>query len=130
MVQALYLKKNCNMIEIEKRVKGYMASVSKELKKQGKLRNVDKLSMDILESSLRKWLMAEKMVLELGILLPSDRGNMSKNPAIDVSIASLRQALGIMQDYGLTALSEKKLLRGETKGDSKSPFAAFLDDDQ
>lgn len=117
------------MEEISKKIKAYMASIRKELEKQGKLRDVDKLSLDILESSLTKWLMAEKEVKNLGILLPSDRGNMSKNPAIDVSIASLRQALGIMQDYGLTALSEKKLLRGETKGDSKSPFADFLDDE-
>ena len=115
-------------MDINERVNGYMLTIRAELNE--KMRDVDNLSLDIIEHHLRRWLMAEAKVAELGIVLPSDRGNMSKNPAIDVALASLRQAVGLMQDYGLTALSDKKLQRGEPKEGAKSPFAEFLDDDE
>ena len=116
--------------EINKRVRDYMDAVRAAVNSGGDMRPVDNVSLDILESHLKKWLMAEAEVERYGILLESDRGNMSKNPAIDVATAALRQALGIMQDYGLTAMSEKKLRRGDTKGETSSPFASYLTDEE
>lgn len=112
--------------EINARVKGYMDAIREAVEAFGKMRPVDNVSLDILESHLKKWLMAESEVERYGILLESDRGNMSKNPAIDVATAALRQALGIMQDYGLTAMSLKKLKRGEDVEQEDSPLAEFF----
>ena len=112
--------------EINARVKGYMDAIREAVDASGKMRPVDNVSLDILESHLKKWLMAEAEVERYGILLESDRGNMSKNPAIDVATAALRQALGIMQDYGLTAMSLKKLKRGEDVEQEDSPLTEFF----
>lgn len=112
--------------EINAKVKDYMDAIREAVDASGKMRPVDNVSLDILESHLKKWLMAEAEVERYGILLESDRGNMSKNPAIDVATAALRQALGIMQDYGLTAMSLKKLKRGEDVEQEDSPLAEFF----
>ena len=113
-------------MDIDDKVKNYMAAIREAVESAGKMRPVDNVSLDILASHLKKWLMAEEEVERYGILLASDRGNMSKNPAIDVATASLRQALGIMQDYGLTAMSLKKLKRGEESETEDSPLAEFF----
>ena len=110
-------------------VQGYMTDIVAELERSGKMIDVDRISLDILACNLQKWRMAEAEVKNLGILLPSDRGNLSKNPAIDVANAALRQALSIMQEYGLTALSRKKLKRGEEDAADDSPLAGFLKSD-
>ena len=112
--------------EINAKVKDYMDAIREAVDASGKMRPVDNVSLDILESHLKKWLMAEAEVERYGILLESDRGNMSKNPAIDVATAALRQALGIMQDYGLTAMSLKKLKRGEDVEQEDSPLTEFF----
>lgn len=112
--------------EINAKVKDYMDAIREAVDASGKMRPVDNVSLDILESHLKKWLMAEAEVERYGILLESDRGNMSKNPAIDVATAALRQALGIMQDYGLTAMSLKKLKRGEDVEQEDSPLVEFF----
>ena len=104
-----------------------MREVRAALKEQGKRRSVDIISLDILETNLRLWLKAASTVEELGILFDSDRGNKSKNPAIDVANASLRQVLAILQDYGLTAISRKRLERGEQKPDEdEGPLMDFF----
>lgn len=113
--------------EIDKRVRSYMAAVRKVMKDRDRSGAADVISLDILENSLRQWLIALDVVERLGIVLESDRGNMSKNPAIDVANASLRQALAIMQDYGLTAISRKKLERGEAKTEDDNPLVEFFE---
>ena len=114
--------------EYDNTVQGYMKDIVQELESSGKMKETDRISLDILACNLQKWRMAESEVAKMGILLPSDRGNMSKNPAIDVANAALRQAMAIMQDYGLTALSRKKLKKGEEKEVGNSPLAEFLEE--
>ena len=114
----------------DKTVQDYMADIVRALEESGKLVDADRISLDILANSLQRWRSAEEVVKKLGILLPSDRGNMSKNPAIDVGNAALRQAMAIMQEYGLTALSRKKLKRGETTEGDDSPLVGFFKNEQ
>lgn len=116
--------------EYDEVVREYMEAIEAELHDSGKMKDVDRLSLDILASNLQKWRSADAEVRNMGILLPSDRGNLSKNPAIDVANSALRQALSIMQEYGLTALSRKKLKRGEAEVADDSPLAGFLKGEQ
>lgn len=115
-----------NYKDYDKQVREYMRAIIAELESTDRIKDVDSVSMDILAGYLQQWKRAEKEVKKYGILLPSDRGNMSKNPAIDVCNTALRQALAIMQEYGLTALSRKKLKRGEVESADTSPLADFL----
>lgn len=113
--------------EINNRVAEYMAAVKSTLEESGKGRNVDIISLDILSHHLKLWLQASECVAKMGVILESDRGNKSKNPAIDVANASLRQVLAILQDYGLTAISRKRLERGEQKADDEdAPLVEFF----
>lgn len=110
----------------DKQVREYMRAIIAELEAADRIKEVDGVALDILAGYLQQWKQAQKEVKKYGILLPSDRGNMSKNPAIDVCNTALRQALAIMQDYGLTAMSRKKLKRGEVDDNDTSPLVDFL----
>lgn len=97
-----------------------------QLEASGRMKGSDIISMDILAYNLETWRMACAEVREMGITYENDRHNRSRNPAIDVANSSLQRAIGIMQDYGLTALSRKKLERGEAKDDDPSPLEEFF----
>jgi phage terminase small subunit len=105
-------------------VQGYMEAAVAEIKSSGRWRDVDMISMDILAASLEKWRKAEADIRSLGISIGTHA-----NPSVSVASQSLRLAMGIMQDYGLTALSKKKLTRGEPAPEDDTPIESFLNGD-
>lgn len=113
-----------NFNEYDKVVQTYMAAVVAEVKSRGKWRDVDMIAMDILAASLHRWRMAERDIREMGVAIGSHQ-----NPSVGVATSSLRTAMGIMQDYGLTQLSLKKLTKGEPEPEEDTPFEAFLRDE-
>lgn len=101
-------------------------SVLEQIEASGKWKDSDIIAMDMMAADLEMWYRANDEVKKYGITIASDRGNRSKNPAIDVANISLRRVISMMGDYGLTALARKRLERGESKDDDKSPLADFL----
>ena len=106
-------------------VRAYMEAAIAEIKASGRWREVDMISMDILASSLEKWKKAEQDILKHGVCIGTHQ-----NPSVSVASSSLRLAMGIMQDYGLTALSKKRLTKGEPVQEEDSPIEAFLKGDE
>ena len=104
----------------------YMERVLEQIKASGKDKPSDIIAMDILANDLQMWYQANEEVKQFGITFLNDKGRRTKNPAIDVANSSLRRAIGIMQDYGLTALSRKKLEKGEVQDEEHSPLEEFL----
>ncbi|MBQ3961711.1 MAG: P27 family phage terminase small subunit [Muribaculaceae bacterium] len=106
-----------------------MDAVLDNLVETDRLKSGDIVAIDILASALQSWRLSKLEELQYGITIINDRHNRVKNPAIDVGNASLRQAIGIMQDYGLTAMSRKKLERREKmdeEAEDDSPLANFF----
>ena len=106
-------------------VRAYMEAAIAEIKASGRWREVDMISMDILASSLEKWKKAEQDIMQHGVCIGTHQ-----NPSVSVASSSLRLAMGIMQDYGLTALSKKRLTKGEPVQEEDSPIEAFLKGDE
>ena len=98
---------------IDKDVDRYMKAAIKAIKDRKKFDDEDIIAMDILRYHLRNWRMAAEEVRNHGMLVTGGNGQLAKNPAYDVATTALKMALAIMQDYGLTAMSRKKLTKGE-----------------
>lgn len=112
----------------EKAVKDYMAQAISFLEMSGKLRPVDYAAMGLLAYHLDTLIAASRELAEKGVLLTSSKGNIRKNPAVDVANGATRQAMEIMQNYGLTALARKRLERGEVKEEELSPLDQYFKD--
>ena len=108
-------------------VREYMSIVQAELEKTGKMEAVDCIAIDMLASYLQEWLQCEEIFIRDGALYDSDRGNKSPNPAEAMMNRAKVQAQAIMREYGLTALSRKKLNKGEETDDYAPPILDFLD---
>ena len=98
---------------VSKDVDRYMKAAIKAIKDRKKFDNEDIIAMDILRYHFQNWRMAAEEIQRQGMLIVGGNGQLAKNPAYDVATTSLKMALAIMQDYGLTAMSRKKLTKGE-----------------
>lgn len=110
-------------------VKEYMDNIVEFLIESNRIKDVDIVAIDILAESLQTWRLSQKEVSEYGITIINDRKNRQKNPAIDVGKSALRQAVEILQEYGVTALSRLKLEKREKENDGQeesSPLADYL----
>lgn len=110
-------------------VQTYMDALLDNLVETDRLKGGDIVAIDILASALQTWRLSLAEVQKYGITLINDRHNRTKNPAIDVGNAALRQATGILQEYGFTAMSRKKLEKREKQDEEPeddSPLANFL----
>ena len=110
-------------------VQTYMDALLDNLVKTDRLKGGDIVAIDILASALQTWRLSLAEVQKYGITLINDRHNRTKNPAIDVGNAALRQATGILQEYGFTAMSRKKLEKREKQDEEPvddSPLANFF----
>ena len=110
-------------------VQTYMDALLDNLVETDRLKGGDIVAIDILASALQTWRLSLAEVQQYGITLVNDRHNRTKNPAIDVGNAALRQATGILQEYGFTAMSRKKLEKREKQDEEPvddSPLANFF----
>ncbi len=112
---------------IDKDVDRYMKAAIKAIKDRKKFDDEDIIAMDILRYHLRNWRMAAEEVRNHGMLVTGGNGQLAKNPAYDVATTALKMALAIMQDYGLTAMSRKKLAKGEPDpNEPPDPFEKYM----
>ena len=112
---------------IDKDVDRYMKAAIKAIKDRKKFDDEDIIAMDILRYHFQNWRMAAEEIQRQGMLIVGGNGQLAKNPAYDVATTSLKMALAIMQDYGLTAMSRKKLTKGEPDPNEPiSPLEQFF----
>ena len=113
--------------EIEARVNEFMHIITAAVEESNKFKAVDHISLEILRFQLTNWLLAQEAIKTEGVLVMGGNGQLAKNPAYDVSTTALKLSLSIMQDYGLTAMSRKKLTKGEPDPDEpESPLMTWF----
>jgi P27 family predicted phage terminase small subunit len=104
----------------------YMAAVRAKLEAAGKWEDVDIAALEMLRLNLDLMNQAKETIDEEGLFLLSDRGNKAAHPAVRMFKEFQGKAVEIMKDYGLTALSRKKLDRGDPPKEEPSPLEEFL----
>lgn len=103
-----------------------MNAVETKLRADGKWEDVDIAALEMLRLNLDLMNQAKETIDSEGMFVMSDRGNMAAHPAVRMFKEFQGKAVEIMKDYGLTALSRKKLERGEPPKDEPSPLEEFL----
>ncbi len=104
----------------------YLNAVQEKLKADGKWEDVDIAALEMLRLNLDLMNQAKETIDSAGLFVESDRGNIAAHPAVRMFKEFQGKAVEIMKDYGLTALSRKKLERGEPPKDEPSPLEEFL----
>ena len=104
----------------------YMSAVRCKLEGDGKWEDVDIAAMEMLRLNLDLMQQAKDTIDKEGLFVSSDRGNLAAHPAVRMFKEFQSKAVEIMKDYGLTALSRKKLDRGDPPKEDDSPLAEFL----
>lgn len=87
----------------------YMAEIVAQIENAQQLTKADRLNMDILERNIYKYLQAEKFIYENDIVLFNSASTAYENPANHISAVCLAKIMEIATQYGITALSRKKL---------------------
>ena len=100
-------------------------SIIEVLKARGKMTDSDWTSMDTLARWLNVRSEAEANVLEHGVTITTAKGWVRKNPALEAMSNAQTHITNILNAYGLTAMSRKRLERGE-EHEEPSELAAYL----
>jgi P27 family predicted phage terminase small subunit len=109
---------------IEENAKSYMREVLEELENNSVLELVDSAALDILARSYSMYIKANAQLDREGFTLQNVQGNIVAHPAVKIAKDAQTQAVKIMKEFGLTALSRKKLPKIEKE--EESPFEQFV----
>ena len=108
--------------DIESDAKEYMKTVLAKLEENGILENVDSAALTMLARNYSTVIRASKQLEKDGITYMSDRNNIQPHPAIKIANDAQSKAMKVMEEFGLTAKSRKKL---KIEKEEESPFEAF-----
>lgn len=108
--------------DIESDAKEYMKTVLAKLEENGILENVDSAALTMLARNYSTFIRASKQLEKDGITYMSDRNNIQPHPAIKIANDAQSKAMKVMEEFGLTAKSRKKL---KIEKDEDSPFETF-----
>jgi P27 family predicted phage terminase small subunit len=87
----------------------YMKTVLTELKENEILENVDFAALDMLAINYSIFIEATDILNKEGLTVLSDRNNIAPHPLIKVAKDAQSSCMKVMKDFGLTALSRKKI---------------------
>jgi P27 family predicted phage terminase small subunit len=113
--------------DIESDAKEYMKTVLAKLEENGILENVDSAALTMLARNYSTFIRASKQLEKDGITYMSDRNNIQPHPAIKIANDAQSKAMKVMEEFGLTAKSRKKL---KIEKEEESPFEAFGKNEQ
>lgn len=106
-------------------VRQYMEEVIACLCERGKMTDSDRQSMKTLAMWLNVRNEAEENVLKNGVTITTAKGWVRKNPALEAMSNAQTHITNVLNAYGLTAMSRKRLERGEEPAE-ESELASFL----
>lgn len=109
--------------DIESDAKEYMKNVLQKLEDNGILENVDSAALTMLARNYSMFIKATKQVEREGLTVKSDRQNIAPHPAIKIANDAQSKAIKVMEEFGLTAKSRKKL---KIEKEESSPFEEFV----
>lgn len=112
--------------DIESDAKEYMKNVLAKLEENGILENVDSAALTMLARNYSTFIRASKQLEKDGITYMSDRHNIQPHPAIKIANDAQSKAMKVMEEFGLTAKSRKKL---KIEKDEDSPFETFSNEE-
>ena len=104
----------------------FIAAARDKLKADGKWQDVDEAALEMLRINLDLMIKSKASIDADGLFTVGERGHIVANPAVKMFKDFQTKAVAIMQDYGLTALSRKKLDRGDPPKEEPSPLEEFL----
>ena len=113
--------------DIESDAKEYMKTVLAKLEENGILENVDSAALTMLARNYSTFIRASKQLEKDGITYMSDRNNIQPHPAIKIANDAQSKAMKVMEEFGLTAKSRKKL---KIEKEENSPFEEFVKGDK
>lgn len=111
--------------DIEDNAKEYIKSVLSELDKRNVLEDVDSAALTMLARNYSMFIKASKQLEKDGLVIESDRGNITPHPCIKIAKDAQTQAMKVMLEFGLTAKARTKLPKVEQE-EEDSPFDQFI----
>lgn len=112
---------------ISSTTKAFISDVIDKLRGSGDLENVDSASLLMLAENYEMFLKVSQELKSSGLTFTSDRGNISLNPLVKIWKDSQILCQSIMDSYGLTVKSRRKLDK-DSDNDSDSPLTQFLNE--
>ena len=114
-------------LDIEPEAKKYMKEVVSMLTENGLIERVDDAAIKMLAYNYSTFIKAQKTISKDGLTVISDRGNIAEHPAVKIGKDAQVQAMKVMQEFGLTARSRKKLLNTQELEDETALDDYFKD---
>lgn len=97
-----------------------------ELQAIGLLTNVDRAALAAYCQAYGRWVEAEKVLRDKGLLHKAKGGNVVKSPMLSIANNALEQMRRFLTEFGLTPVSRARLYTAPTKA-AKDPMEELLD---
>lgn len=110
--------------DIDSEAHKYMEGVLAKLEEKGIMEYVDTAALNMLARNYSMFIKASRQVEKDGMMITNNKGNLEAHPMIKVAKDAQTQAMKVMQEFGLTAKSRKKLPELENK-EEDSPLVQF-----
>ncbi len=96
-----------------------------ELEALGLLAKIDRASLAAYCQCWARWIEAEELVAEQGLVAVTDKGNVIQHPAVGIANTALGQMRAFLTEFGMTPASRTRIsVKPPTKGQDATE--AFL----
>ncbi|KRN27739.1 hypothetical protein IV38_GL001953 [Lactobacillus selangorensis] len=131
-----FKKQNENFSEISETPPTYLDGVAKaawrtivpELKGNGLLRNIDRYELELFVKNYSAYRSAEKALQKFGAVYENDKGNLQKNPAMNVLDTTTKSMKSLASDLGLNFNSRAEMLSNRKPDDDEVDVGKQLQD--
>ena len=111
-----------------KETKTYIKKLKEQLQERGILDDIDDLALVLIENTHHQYITATKFLIENGntYSLTTREGVIQKSyPEVKIALDAQKELLKLLQEFGCTSSSRKKVKDSVVKEDS-TPLAEFL----
>lgn len=111
---------------LEDEAKQMVAGILKRLEKDGRLNQLDEVTLYMLACSIKQFVECYKTTEREGLITYSDRNNQTPNPYFTMQTKLTSSLTALLKEMGLTLASRVKLNKGSEAEEDDSPLKEFL----
>ena len=119
---------NLTMKTSGKETKAYIKKLKEQLQERGILDSIDEMALTLIENTHRQYIEASNYLTENGSIIEvtTNSGVITKaHPFVKIALDAQKELLKLLQEFGCTSSSRKKVKDSVVKEDS-TPLAEFL----